>query len=465
MKWLYFLLSIAIGLALWFTPPPTGVDLKAWHLLAIFVSTIFAIVTKPFPTGAVTLGGLLACLLTNTLSFTEAFSGYSSDVVWLVVLAFFIARGFIITGLGMRFAYLFIKLFGKKTLGLAYGMTLTELILAPAIPSMTARTGGIIYPILQSLAKAFGSDPHNGTASKMGTFLILSAFQASCITSAMFLTAMAGNPLIAELAMPSGVTITWGNWALAAIVPGLISLMVVPFIIYKISPPTVKETPDAKEFAVGKLQEMGKIKKNEWIMLGTFCLLLILWVFSDQVGVKPAVTALLGVCVLLFSGVLTWKDVLKEDNAWDTLIWFATLLTMAGYLNKLGLTTWFSNWIVGSIDGYNWIIAFSVLSLIYYFSHYFFASMVAHIGAMYSAFLVVSIALGAPPMLAALVLAFISNLFGGLTHYGSGPAPILFGSGYVTIGNWWKIGFVSAIANIIIWLGLGGAWWYFLGYW
>lgn len=465
MKWIYLAISLLIGIGLWFLPVPTGVETKAWHLLAIFIATIFAIVTKPLPTGAITLLGLLFCLLTQTLTFADAFSGYSSDVVWLVVLAFFIARGFILTGLGMRFAYLFIKLFGKKTLGLAYGMTLTELVLAPAIPSMTARTGGIVYPILQSLARAFGSDPHNGTASKMGTFLILSAFQASCITSAMFLTAMAGNPLIAELAAPSQVTISWGSWAFAAIVPGLLSLILVPFVIYKVSPPVVKETPDAKEFAEGKLREMGKIKKNEWIMLGTFILLLLLWIFSDQVGIKPAVTALLGVCVLLLSGVLSWKDILKEDNAWDTLIWFATLLTLAGFLNKFGLTTWFSNLIVGSIQGYSWQVAFAVLSVIYYFSHYFFASMVAHIGAMYAAFLVVAIALGTPAMLAALVLAFISNLFGGLTHYGSGPAPILFGSGYVTIGNWWKVGFVSAIVNIIVWLGFGGLWWHIIGYW
>lgn len=465
MKWINFLIAIFIGTVLWFLPPPTGVEQKAWHLFALFIATIYCIVTKPFPMGAVALLGLLATLLTNTLTFNEAFSGYSSDVVWLVVLAFFIARGFIKTGLGARIAYIFMEYFGKRTLSLSYGLCLTELILAPAVPSVTARAGGIIYPILKSLAKAFGSDPENGTSAKLGTFLTLTAFQATCITSAMFLTAMAGNPLVAEIASSFGVTITWGNWALAAIVPGLLSLIIVPYVIYKVAPPLIKETPHAKKFAEEKLKEMGKIKRHEWTMLGTFVLLLVLWIFGGSFDLKASVTALIGICILLVTGVLEWKDVLQEESAWDTLIWFATLLMMAGFLNKFGLTSWFSNFIVSNIDGFSWVVAFSLLSLLYYYSHYFFASNVAHIGAMYAAFLAVSIALGAPPLVAALLLGFISNLYGGLTHYGCGPAPILFGSGYVPISTWWKVGFITSVVNIVIWIVLGALWWKLIGMW
>lgn len=446
-------------------PAPQGVQIQAWHLFAIFIATIYGIVTKPVPMGAVALLGLLFTQLTNTLTFADAFSGYSSDVVWLVILAFFIARGFIVTGFGSRIAYIFMRIFGKKTLGLSYGLVITEVILAPAVPSVTARAGGIIYPILQSLAKAFGSDPHNGTATKMGTFLTLTAFQSTCITSAMFLTAMAGNPLVVELAAPFGVTITWGSWALAALVPGLLSLLIVPYVIYKIAPPIVKETPDAKEFAEKKLHEMGKIKKNEWVTLFTFVLLLVLWIFSNQVGIKPAVTALLGVVILLVTNVLHWKDVLKEESAWDTLIWFATLLMMANFLNKLGLTAWFSNEVVGNMQGFEWAIAFAIIAVLYFYIHYFFASVVAHIGAMYAAFLAVSVALGTPAVLAALALGFLSNLMGGVTHYASGPAPIFFGSGFVNIGTWWKVGFVVGLVNVIVWLIGGGLWWKVLGLW
>ncbi len=465
MKWINFLISFLLGVIVWNLPVPEGVKPVAWQLFAIFIATIYAIVSKPFPMGAVALMSLLATQLTKTLTFNEAFLGFSSDVVWLVILAFFIARGFIITGFGSRIAYNFVKIFGRKTLGLGYGLTLTELILAPAVPSVTARAGGIVYPILQSIAKAFGSDPHDGTASKLGSYLTLVAFQATGVTSAMFLTAMAGNPLAVQMAADRGVTITWGSWALAAIVPGLLSLLIIPFVIYKLYPPVVKETPNAKEFAVNKLKEMGPIKKNEWIMIFTFVFLLFLWIFASQIGIKPAVSALLGIVILLVTNVLHWKDVLKEENAWDTLIWFSTLLTMAGNLNQLGLMDWFSSIIVQSMTGFQWTVAFIIVCVAYVYVHYFFASTVAHIGAMYGAFLAVAIAIGAPPVLAAFLLAFLSNLNGTITHYSSGPAPILYGSGYVQIGPWWNVGFICSLINLLIWFVVGGLWWRTLGLW
>jgi DASS family divalent anion:Na+ symporter len=465
VKWINFLISFLLGVVLWNLPIPEGVNPKAWQLFSIFVGTIYAIVSKPFPMGAVALMCLLATQITDTLSFNDAFIGFSSDVVWLVILAFFIARGFIITGFGSRIAYNFVKIFGRKTLGLGYGLVLTELMLAPAVPSVTARAGGIVYPILQSIAKAFGSDPVDGTALKLGSYLTLVAFQATGITSAMFLTAMAGNPLVVQLASDVGVTITWGSWALAAIVPGLLSLLIIPYVIYKLYPPVVKETPNAKEFAISKLKEMGPIKKNEWIMIFTFILLLVLWIFSSQLGVKPAITALIGIVILIITNVLHWKDILKEENAWDTLIWFSTLLTMASSLNKLGLTNWFSKTIVSSMSGMNWVYAFLIITLAYFYIHYFFASTVAHIGAMYGAFLAVAIALGAPAPLAAILMAFFSNLNGTITHYSSGPAPIFYGSGYVQISSWWNVGFISSIVNVLIWLIIGGIWWRVIGLW
>jgi len=466
VKWKPLIITVVIGLILWFLPHPEEIKPEAWQLLAIFIATIVGIILKPLPMGAVAIIAMAVTILTKTLSFTDTFCCFSNEVVWLVVLAFFIARGFISTGLGARLGYLFMKLLGKKTLGLGYGMALTELILAPAIPSTTARAGGVIFPILRSLAKAFGSDPNEGTSEKMGTFLTLTAFQVTCITSAMFVTSMAGNPLIVLFAAESGVQISWGLWALAAIVPGLVSLALIPWVIYKLSPPGVRETPHAKEYAEAKLAEMGKIKSQEWTMIGVFILLLLLWIGGPALlGVNATTTALIGLSLLLLTGVLTWKDVLKEDGAWDILIWFAALVMMASNLNKLGLTSWFSQWIVGNVSGFEWMAAFGILAVVYFYTHYFFASNVAHIGAMYPPFLLVAIALGAPPLLVVLVLAFFSSLFGGLTHYGCGPAPILYASGYVSLPKWWKIGAIVSVINILIWFVVGGLWWKLLNLW
>jgi DASS family divalent anion:Na+ symporter len=436
------------------------------HLFAIFVTTIVGIILKPLPMGAVAMIGIGVTAVSRTLSIADSMSGFSDVVIWLIVLAFFISRGFIKTGLGARIAYNFMALLGRRTIGLSYGLAATDLVLSPAIPSNTARAGGIIMPVMTSLARAYGSNPGDGTARKIGSFLTLTSYQVDCITSAMFLTAMAANPLAQKLAGDLKVTITWSSWALAALVPGLISLLVVPLIIYKLHRPEITETPEAVEIAKTNLANLGRVKRQEWMMLGVFVLLLILWIFAKQLGDLNATTAaLVGLAVLLLSGVLTWDDVKAETGAWDTLVWFAALVMMASFLNKLGMIPWFSKSMGGMVQGKGWIVAFLVLALTYFYSHYFFASNTAHVASMYAAFLGVSIAAGAPPVLVALVLAFFSNLFAGMTHYGAGPAPVLFGTGYVEVGTWWRMGLLISVVNIVIWVGIGGLWWKALGLW
>jgi DASS family divalent anion:Na+ symporter len=334
------------------------------------------------------------------------------------------------------------------------------------MPSNTARAGGIVMPIMASIARAYGSKPGDGTERKIGAFLTLTAYQVDCVTSAMFLTAMAANPLAQKLAGELKVNITWTGWMVAAIVPGLISLLVIPWIIYKLFPPEIKETPGAVDIARAKLTELGKMSKGEWMMLGVLVVLLTLWIFAKQLGDLNATTAaIIGLSLLLLLGVLNWEDIKAETGAWDTLVWFAALVMMAGFLNKLGMIPWFSKAIGAMMGGHGWVFAFLVLALVYFYSHYFFASNTAHVASMYAAFLGVSVTLGAPPVLAALVLAFFSNLFAGMTHYGTGPAPVLFGTGYVEVGTWWRYGLLISLVNIVIWVGVGGLWWKVLGLW
>lgn len=461
-KVISFLIAVIVGLFIWFSPIPNGVDPKAWQLFAIFVFTVIGIITKPLPMGAMALIGLTLIVGTKTLAMDEAFIGFSHKIVWLVVVAFFIARGFIKTGLGSRVAYGIISVLGNSTLGMAYGIVVTDLLMAPAIPSLTARTGGIIFPVISSLSKAFGSEPHSNPR-KVGSFLFLIAFQSAMVTSAMFLTSMAGNPLVADMASKVGVNLTWGSWALAASVPGALSLILIPLVIYKFYPPELKKTPDAKEFSKNMLRSLGKMKSQEYIMLTVFILLIILWVFGSSFSMNATTAALIGLTFLMIFQVLSWDEIIKEKGAWNTLIWFSVLIMMATYLSKLGLTQWFSEWVVSHIRGFDWKAGFLILSLVYFFSHYFFASNVAHIGSMFAPFLILSVAIGTPAGLAALLLAFYSSLFGGLTHYGCGPAPILFGAGYVKTGAWWKFGFIIGVLNIIIWMFVGGFWWKLIG--
>lgn len=459
------LVTAGVGVLIWFLPPPRGVTDQAWHLLAIFAATITGIITRPLPMGAVALVGIVLTVLLGVLSIDEALSGFSNSTIWLIVIAFLIARGFIKTGLSTRIGYGFVALLGHKTLGLGYGLIATDLVLAPAIPSNTARAGGVVFPIFRSLARAYDSDPEEGTSRRIGAFLAKTAFQGTLITSAMFLTAMAANPLAAQLAADLGVVITWTDWALAAAVPGLTSLVVVPLLLYLLYPPEIRETPRAASLAQEKLKALGPVRVGEGIMLTAFILLLVLWIFGPSLEIHSTTAALVGLSLLLLSGVLTWKDVCREHEAWNTLVWFSALVMMANYLNELGFIPWFSGVVGGSMQGLHWIPAFLGLSLAYFYSHYLFASNTAHVSSMYAPFLAVALAVGTPPLLAALTLGFFSNLFSGTTHYGTGPAPIFFGASYVELGDWWKLGALLSVVNILIWLLVGGLWWKFLGLW
>jgi divalent anion:Na+ symporter, DASS family len=461
--WKLFI-PVAIGITICLLPKPEAVDPKGWQLFGIFVATIGGIVLKPLPMPAVALIGLLACIITNTLNLSEqAFQGFSSPIVWLVVFIFFIARGFIKTKLGHRIAYSFVALLGKNTLGLGYGIILTELVMGPAIPSNSARAGGIIYPIVKSISETLGSRPEDGTARRLGSFLTLVAFQGNLIVSSMFLTAMAANPMAQNIAAEQGVHFTWTDWFMAALVPGVCSIILVPLVLFIIYPPQLKVLPQAVSIAKKNLRDMGPMTVQEWAMTGVFIIMLAMWTIGEKYGIPTASAGLLGVCTLLLTGIITWKDILEEHEAWSTVIWLSILIMMSDYLKIFGLTGWFSQEIGNIFAGYHSITALYGLALVYFYSHYFFASNTAHIGAMYGAFLTVAIIAGAPPVVSALLLGFFSSLFSSMTHYSTGSAPIYFGMGYVPVSDWWLYGLIISVLNITIWLGVGYFWWSFLG--
>lgn len=460
------LISFAVGACIWFAPLPTGVEPKAWQLLAVFAALIVGLIGKALPMGGISFLALTVLIVTHTLTMKEAFSGFSHPIIWLVVAAFLISKSFIKTKMGMRLAYIFVALLGKKTIGLGYGVAATELILAPAIPSNTARAGGVVFPIVRALAISFGSTPERHSQRLMGSYLILTAYYCNLITSAMFITAMAANPLILAVLLDSDIPLTWGQWALAASVPGFLSLGLIPFIVYKLYPPEIIDTPEAKSLAIKNLKEMGPMSKYEWITLAVFFLLVILWICGEQYFALDSTTvALLGVSILMITGVLTWEDIKMEHEAWDTLIWFSTLVMMATYLNNFGLIGWMSGHIRSMMEGVVWWQALPILVAAYFYSHYLFASNTAHVTSMYAAFLSVGLALKIPPYLIGLSLAFCSSLFACLTHYGTGCAPILFGSEYVNLKTWWKMGFIISLVFLAIWVGLGSLWWKALGLW
>lgn len=464
--WIRGAAVILTGSFIWFLPPPEGLEPVSMHLIAIFVATILGLILQPLPQGAVVLLGVALTSLSGTLSIRDALSGFADPTVWLIVIAFLFARGFIKTGLGRRIAYMAVKAFGRSTLGLGYSLTVADLLIAPATPSNTARAGGILFPIVRSLCTSLDSEP-GPTARRAGAFLIFNEFQINLVTAALFLTGVAPNAMIVRLAAEHfDYHITWFSWFWAASVPAAVSLIVLPAFIHFRLKPEITDTRAARSHASSELASMGPLTALEKRMFVVFLLTLGLWATSHWTGLSSTAVALAAVGTLIVCGVLNWDDILSERGAWDALVWFGGLVSLAAGLAKLGVIDFIAKSLSGGLSTIgSWLPGFLLLILAYVYLHYFVASMTAHATAFYVPFGLVAISLGTPVALVALTLGFMNSLNAAMTHYGTGPSPIYFGAGYIDQATWWKNGLLVSLLNLVIWIIIGGAWWKVIGLW
>ncbi|MDG2215116.1 MAG: DASS family sodium-coupled anion symporter, partial [Verrucomicrobiota bacterium] len=347
---------VIAGIILWWMPPPQGLDLVGWHVFSVFFATILSFILRPVPMGPAVLLALVVLAATNTLgetgkeSFKAAMAGYGNTTVWLVVGAFVIAGAMIRTGLGRRIALGCVVRFGKTTLGLGYATAVAEFILGPAIPSNTARGGGIMAPIVNSLARALGSTPEN-QPKRAGEYLMLNGAHLNLITAAMFLTGMAANGLVAEAAVVSGkgIEFGWMTWLKGSIVPGLVSLLLLPWFLFKLLKPELQDAKAAQTKAREQLSEMGVWTRGEKIMMGVFVVMLVLWASGKVHGMHTGVVALVGVLVLILTGTEKWEDITGNKEAWDAMIWLGGMVCMAGLLKDHGFIAWFASSMEGQV--------------------------------------------------------------------------------------------------------------------
>jgi divalent anion:Na+ symporter, DASS family len=445
-------------------PVPEGITPQGWRQTAIFITVIAGMVTDPLPASALVLIGLSAMAVNGT-PMREALGGFAAPSVWLVLVAMLIAKMMLDCGLARRIALLFVRAVGKTSLGVAYALQMTDVTLASGVPSITARSAGMVLPVARGIAELFDSRP-DASRRRLGAFLVAAMYQGSAVACAMFLTGQASNLLGASLALKlAGVEVTWASWFAAAIVPGLVSCAVVPWIAYRVLKPEVTHTPEAPIFAAGELKKMGPLSRDEWVTLLVFTGVGLMWITSAWHGTDVTLVALLGLAVLLVTGTMSWQAATGERPAWDVFVWYGGMLQMGDLLNQTGSTRVLAEHVATLFVGIPWELVLVGMLIIFFYAHYFFASITAHMLAMFPPFVAVLIGIGVPAPLAVYSLLCLANLTAGLTHYGTTTGPILFGVGYVTRGEWWKVGFLVSLANMAIWLTIGFAWWRFLGYW
>ncbi len=252
-----FAVCVMIAATLWMMDGMFEVPSQAWHIFSIFIAVIISFIIRPYPMGMMVLIGLFALVATKTVSISESLTGYGDSTVWLVIAAFLLSAAVLSTGFGRRVALWLASKLGKSIKGVAYSVCASEFILGPVIPSNTARGGGLLAPIVNSLAQSMGSSG-SSSLTDSGKYLTLVGSHANLVASAMFMTAMAANPLVTKAANDIfGVDFGWGTWALGSIVPGLVSLLLLPQLLYMLSNPSTTDGTAAQEKARNELQKNG----------------------------------------------------------------------------------------------------------------------------------------------------------------------------------------------------------------
>lgn len=467
VNWRGFIAPIIAGSLLWVLTPfrPISISATAWHLFSIFLGTIIACITQPLPMMSITIISITIAALTGIFNIKEITSAFGNDICWMIALCLFMSAGFINSGLGKRIAYYFIKLFGKSTLRLAYALSAVEVILSIGIPSNNARLNGIIYPIIDNLSRELGSNPQKNTQDKLGSYLVFNEYEVDIIASALFLTGLGGNMVAISLAKGQGISISWLQWFLAALVPGLLSLILTPLLLYKICSPKIKETPNSKKWANQELSKMGKMSISEKIMASVFILATILWLIGPKIGISATLVAFIAVSILLMTGVISVKDMVNTKFAWNLLVWLSLIILMSEKLTKMKFFNWFSESLGTFLHGINPILVLMILCIIYFYLHYLFPSIITQISALYTGFLSVAISAGAPPLLSALLLAYYGVIDLSSSPYSQGTAAFLSGTGYVSPKDWWRLSAIVGVLLNILWLGGGLIWTKIIGIW
>jgi len=443
--------------AAWFAPVPSGLTPPAWHLFVLFAAAILSVVVDALPILTASLAAVSIAVLSGTLAPASAYSGFANGTILLIVVAFLVAHAVVKCGLGQRIGYAVVSVFGRSTLGLSYSIFLVDALIAPAFPSNTARSG-VLYPLTVSLGEAAGASPSDPSRRRVGAFLMFSGIASLSVSSALWLTAMAANPLGAEIAKPLGVTIGFGSWLLAASVPTLAAMILLPLLLYRLIRPEITSTPQAPAAAKTSLAALGRLSRDEKIVTVTFIAMVALWAASATLHIDSTAVAFAGLGVFLATGVLTLSDIAKEGDVLAIYLWFAILFTMSDQLNALGFMGFLGQKLAGGLVGVAPGLAAVVLVLAYIALHYLFVSQTAHLLALFGVFLGVGVKLGLPAAPLAFLLLFATNFFSVLTPQASSANLLFAGSGYLSQGEMYRLGAITTAASLVVYLVVGIPW-------
>jgi citrate:succinate antiporter/L-tartrate/succinate antiporter len=472
---------LVVWLVVYFIPVPAGLNADQWHYFALFAGVITGLILESMSVGAI---GLIGLTIAGVMGYVEhdpnkslrwMLGGFSESTVWLIVGAFVFSIGYRKSGLGRRIALLLVHGLGRRTIGLGYAVAFSDLLLSPATPSNTARSGGTIYPIVSNIPRIYGSEP-GPTAGKIGTYVMWTAFATTAVTSSLFLTALAPNAAALVIAKKIvNVDVNWSQWFFGIAPLGIPLLILVPLLSYLVCRPEVKESPEIVEWSKGELAAMGPPSRSEWIMVALVLLAMFLWICGSNPAIplpwlgsnfiSATMVVFVVISLMLVTGVIDFGDIVAEKAAWEVFFYFTSLLTLSAGLNEIGFIKWVADLYGKELAGMSPTLGLVLLVSFFFWIHYFFSSITSHTAAILPVVLAVGSGIPGMPMQTLTLLCIYSlGMMGVISPYATGPAPMYYGSGYIGKSDFWKFGlifgvlyFVGLLVIVLPWLRLIGS--------
>ena len=467
--WWRYLAPLVVIAIIAVLPVPTGLESHTWLYFAVFTGVIVGLILEPVPGAVVAMIGIsIIAVLSPWLLFSPeqlaqdgfkftanslswAVSGFSNSVIWLIFAAFMFGTGYEKTGLGRRIALMLVKKMGHRTLFLGYAVMFSELILAPVTPSNSARGAGIIYPIIRNLPPLYNSQPNSASSRSIGSYIMWMGIVADCVTSAIFLTAMAPNLLLIGLMKGASHTaLSWGDWFLGMLPLSILLVLIVPWLAYVLYPPVLKSGDQVPRWADAELKAMGPLCAREKKMLVLMVGALVLWIFGGDY---------IDAAMMLVLRIISWDDIVSNKAAWNVFFWLASLITLATGLNNTGFITWFGKLLANGLSGYSPMMVMVALIVVFYLLRYFFASATAYTSALAPMMIAAALAMPEIPLpVFCLMVGAAIGLGSILTPYATGPSPIYYGSGYLPTVDYWRLGAIFGLIFLVLLVITGLVW-------
>jgi Di- and tricarboxylate transporters len=298
------IVGIVLGVIItFFIPTPHGLTHAGMIVLASLVTANIFWIFNVIPSFATGLLMLSSWVVLGAVKFEVAYQIFSTTTMWIIIGGLGLGAAATKTGLIKRIALKIMTFFPANFRGQTLALFTAGTIIAPMIPSAHPKTA-MSTPIAKGISNALGYKPFG----KGSSGLFLAALWGFFVTEASFLSATAQNYAFKGL-LPAKAQaqLNWGNW-FVMMIPWTIIILIGGYFLLTFLFKPKDDKPVSREFISKQLAELGPMSREEKITAAVILVAIVFWILESVFNIPAAVTAIIGVSVLVALKVLTPED-------------------------------------------------------------------------------------------------------------------------------------------------------------